>query len=404
MVQQATGGIGDRVASLRVLAGLTQQQLAAGAGAGVDAELLRAVEGSRLPAGAAFTAAVARALDVEVTTLTRQPYEDLVGDPRTRGAGIPALRQVLSEQDHPAPVETLLSREELRARLDAAARLRYQARNVELCQQLPDVLRSLFVHQVQLPRGQRAREQLAELLDDAYALAQVVTYAFGYLDLTGMLGDRRHATAAAGGDPLRVAAADVARTDLALGRGDYDACDRRLARALDSLADQAGDTARAVVGQLQLRWAVVAARAARPDDAEAHLAEARDIVASGVPAHPYPDIDCSQVNADVHAVAIPVELADSATAVARADSAHLPADDDTERYRVGRCWIDIARAWLLHGDYTTALGALHTARDIAPEQTRYHPWVRETLHIIVEAERRATDSLTGFARWADIPI
>ncbi len=402
MVQEATGGIGDRVASLRGLTGMTQQQLAAGAD--VDADLLRAVEDSRLPAGAAFTAAVARALDVEVTTLTRQPYEDLVGDPRTHGAGIPALRQVLSEHDHPAPVETLLEIEELRARVDTAARLRYLARHTQLCHELPELLRSLYVHQAQHPRGRQAGELLAALLDDAYALAQVVTYAFGYLDLTGLIGDRRAVTAAAGGDPLRLAAADIARTDLALGRGDYDACDRRLTRTLDSIADQPGDTARAVVGQLHLRSAVVAARAARAGDADAHLAEARDIIASGVPAHPYPDINCSQVNADVHAVVIPVELGDGATALARAQSAHLPTDDDTERYRVGRCWIDIARAWLLHGDHTNALAALTQARHLTPEQTRYHPWARETLHILTQADRRSTDSLTGFAHWARIPI
>ncbi|MGH3977612.1 MAG: hypothetical protein ACRDRZ_01205, partial [Pseudonocardiaceae bacterium] len=376
MAQEATGGIGDRVASLRGLAGMTEQQLAASAG--VEVGLLRAVEHSQAPAGAALTAAVARALEVEVTALTRQPYEDLVGDPRTRGAGVPALRQALSEHDHPGPVDELLSVEELRARLDAAARLRYLARTTELCHRLPELLRSLYVHGERPPRGQRAGEVLAALLDDAYCLAQVVTYAFGYVDLTGMLGDRRGVTTAASGDPLRLAAADFARTDLELHRGDYDGCDQRLTRALDSLADQPGDTARAVAGQLHLRAAVVAARAGRPGDADAHLAEARDIIASGVPAHPYLDINCSQVNADVHAVAIPVELGDAATAVARAQAVRLPEDDDTECYRVGRCWIDIARAWLLHGDHAKALDALNKARDISPEQTRYHPWVRET--------------------------
>jgi len=67
--------------------------------------------------------------------------------------------------------------------------------------------------------------------------------------------------------------------------------------------------------------------------------------------------------------------------------------------RVGRYWIDVARAWLLHGDYTRALDALNNARHLTPEQTRYHPWVRETVHIITQAEHRDTDSLTDFARW-----
>ena len=51
-----------------------------------------------------------------------------------------------------------------------------------------------------------------------------------------------------------------------------------------------------------------------------------------------------------------------------------------------------------------ALDSLNKARHLSPEQTRYHPWVRETVHIITDAERRATDLLTGIARWAHITI
>ncbi|WP_238845293.1 hypothetical protein [Nocardia terpenica] len=46
-----------------------------------------------------------------------------------------------------------------------------------------------------------------------------------------------------------------------------------------------------------------------------------------------------------------------------------------------------------------ALGALNKARIIAPQQTRLHPSVRETVHGIAAIQRRQSDSLLGFASW-----
>ncbi|MGH4019363.1 MAG: nucleoside-diphosphate kinase [Pseudonocardiaceae bacterium] len=51
-------------------------------------------------------------MGLDVTTLTRHPYDELVCDLRSEAAGIPAQRQVLSEHDRPVPVERLLSIEE----------------------------------------------------------------------------------------------------------------------------------------------------------------------------------------------------------------------------------------------------------------------------------------------------
>ncbi len=399
-MDEQTEHIGYRVASLRKLAGMTQAKLAGVAHASVS--LVRAVEQGRVPASAAFTAACARALGLDVATLTRQPYEDLVCDPRSEAAGIAALRQVLSEHDHPAPVERLLSIEELRARLDAATRLHFRARYGELCRRLPEVLRCLYAHQAQPPRGQRAGELVAELLDDAYALAAAAAQRFGYLDLAERVDDRRPRIAAATGDPLRVAGANFVRTWLPLHRGDHDGATRLLERAQRAIAERSDPTALAVRGQLHLQSATVAARAARAGDADAHLAEARDIIASGVPPRPYLDIDSSAFNADAISVVIPVELRDGTTAVARADSVHLA--DGYEPRRVGDHWVNVARAWVLHGDRAKALDALTKARHISPQQTRYHPSVRETVHTIAEQDRRVTDSLAGFARWAGITI
>ena len=101
-------------------------------------------------------------------------------------------------------------------------------------------------------------------------------------------------------------------------------------------------------------------------------------------------------------MAVPIELSDGTSAVGRAEQVVLPAD--AQPSRAGNHWVNVARAWTLHGDRGNALGALHAARKIAPQQTRYHPSVHETVHLLAEHDRRATDTLAGFARWLGVPL
>lgn len=72
--------------------------------------------------------------------------------------------------------------------------------------------------------------------------------------------------------------------------------------------------------------------------------------------------------------------------------------------RVNHHWIDVVQAWTLHGDPAKALDSLKRARQISTPQTHYHPTVHETLHILAETDRRANDTLAGFARWAGFTL
>ncbi len=105
-------------------------------------------------------------------------------------------------------------------------------------------------------------------------------------------------------------------------------------------------------------------------------------------------------NVDSHRVAIPVELADGTTAINRATSIRLPSD--TAPSRAGHYWIDLSCGWLLHGNRARALESLHTARRIAPQLTRYHPQVHETVHALAARDIRSTGSLAHFAAWCGI--
>ena len=72
------------------------------------------------------------------------------------------------------------------------------------------------------------------------------------------------------------------------------------------------------------------------------------------------------------------------------------------RERIGHHWIDLARGYQLHGDRERSLAALQLARQTSPQQTRYHPQVHETVITLAENDKRRSDTLAGFARWAGI--
>ncbi|WP_028477035.1 hypothetical protein [Nocardia sp. CNY236] len=156
----------------------------------------------------------------------------------------------------------------------------------------------------------------------------------------------------------------------------------------------------AVQGALHLRAAILAARTCDADLADAHLAEAAASTAPGQERANCYGTKFSSANVDIHRVAVPVELADGTTAVTRAAEIRLP--NGTAPSRAGHYWIDLSRAWLLHGDRRHALDALHTARRIAPQLTRYHPQVHETVRALAANDARSAHSLANFAAWCGV--
>jgi hypothetical protein len=70
--------------------------------------------------------------------------------------------------------------------------------------------------------------------------------------------------------------------------------------------------------------------------------------------------------------------------------------------RAGHFYIDVARAFLYHGDSRRALGALIRARRVAPQQARVHPMVRDAVRAIAHAEPRPSEELRSFAAWLGV--
>lgn len=400
-MDEVATGVGERVAKLRKLLGLKQHQLATMSHQSLS--LVKKVESGHAPASASFTAACARALGVDVAVLTGQPYEDFTTDPSSDRAAIPELRRALDSYDHPQIDGEVWDATKLRRLVNEGEALRRKSKYSDLAERLPLLLHHLYANEAEASAGTQL-ETANALLDDAYSLVKAVTYRFGYLDLSALASDRLVRSAKLAGDPLRVPVAEFRRSSLQLHRGDYELGIRNVDKALSLAGEQRTPEGLAVVVQLHLRQAVFYARAGKAVEADAHITEARSLVmgAPNIPISPYFDVRANLANVEFHSVAVPVEMSDGTTAIARAEAMHV--DDREESTRVGHHHIDVARAWMLHGNRDRALRSLQTARKVSPQQTRYHPSVRETLHAIAAADRRTSDSLSGFARWAGINL
>ncbi|MGH3980761.1 MAG: helix-turn-helix domain-containing protein [Pseudonocardiaceae bacterium] len=387
-------GVGARVRAMRKLQpNLTQQQLADKAH--VSLSLVKAVEQGRAPATAAFVAAVAPALGVTVYDLYNQP------SPRygAERAGIAELETAvmagpaLADDGPPAALAELGQRES--QVFELVRRCRYDASS----RQLPVLLADLHTAAAAAPPG-AALERAHWLLAEAYNNAMFCLYRLGST-LAGQAAERSAAAARQGGDPLLAARSDGLVWLPLMHRGAYPEATRVVARAQDSIADQpAGPETFTIRGILHLNSAIVAARQGSAGNADAHLTEAADLASHLPPVSDLYGTAFCAANVHIHSVAAAVEMADGTTAVGRDAATTLPPD--TPRRRLGHHHVDLARAWLLHGDRDRALAELYRARELTPQLVRYHPQVHETLATLAETDRRRSDSLAGFARWAGV--
>jgi transcriptional regulator with XRE-family HTH domain len=391
--------IGSRVASARKFRGFTQRRLADLAH--VSYSLLTKVESGHVPATPAFIAAVARALRVDIVELTGQPYRGHNARDDQVHATIPEIRRVLLAHDVPTGEDPELpSLEELAKRVKLASDLRQAARYAELGEMVPELITHLAhaAHRLDDEEKNRAYGLLAE----AYGAADAVVYKLGYTDLSSLAVDRVCWASLRSGDQLLVAASHWLRSSSFLSGGAYAEANALLTWAredLEPLLSRADERTWSVYGSLHLKQSIVAARSNEADTAWAHVAEAkRAAMASGD--NNYYQLAFGPTNVRIHEVAVAVELGDVAEAIRLADGFELPADMPAERS--SHHYIDLARAFLWHGDRTQALECLQRARKLAPQQTRYHPMVRDTLQSLARAERRSTRTLRGFAAWVGL--
>ena len=398
MSDQHPARMGLRIAELRKIHGVTQQALAMRAA--VSYSLLRKVERGERPASPSFIAAIARALSVSVLDITEQPYGARDAHPTSEQAGVPALRQALAEGDDPELDTSLRSMDDLRAAMAKIHELDRKGKYADEVRGLPDLLRHLHAS-----RARSAPSTLVPALTKcssaAYSYATIALYRLGHLDLTHLADERARAAAAHGDDPLRAAVAEWNHSLILMFDGAYPAALRSIEQGRGDSGSRAAEPGGACgAGRAAPSCRIIAARATHSDLAAEHLVAARSLAVDGQDQTNFYNTKFGLPNVTIHEVSVPVELADGTTAVTRAAKVTLPAH--TAPSRVGHYWIDIARAWLLHGNRARALDSLQQARRITPQLTRYHPQVHETVHILATRDARSTASLRHFAAWCGI--
>jgi transcriptional regulator with XRE-family HTH domain len=392
----APEGIGRRIARARKLRSLTQRQLADRVPC--SKSLIAQVESGHKPASQALVAGVARVLRVSVGKLTGQPYDSEPGRQGRIHATIPEIRRALLSWD--LPEEDIRPRPlpELQADVAKASELGRAARYGQLGELFPGLLEELTT--AAHAADDRDKPQLYALLSETYTGATAIAYTLGYFDLRSLTMERVDWAARASQDPLRIARTQWQRSTLFLAGADYDKGAKLLSRVRYDIGE---DIARmdeptlSVYGAAHLRSAVFAARMPEAATAWEHINQAREAARLlGSDANHY-GLEFGPSNVSIHEVTVAVEMYQGTEAVRRASRIRLPAT--VPPVRRGHYYIDLARGFLYHGDRAKSLEALVNARRIAPQQTRNHPMVHETVRMLAELERRRSESLSGFASW-----
>lgn len=396
--------IGSRIAALRKTRGMTGRQLAERAH--VSYSLLTKVESGAAPASPALIGAVARALRVDVPRITGQPYQE------TRGQGARLLETVepirRSVDTYDLPDESINPRPYAALKADVArlSALGQSAKYVQIGTDVPGLLDELTAA-VHIASGADQRRLFA-LLAEAYSGASVIANLLGFLDLRSQIVERIGWASERSDDPLRMQRVRWQRSATLMSVSAYGPA----LRLMDQVREDLGDDIQAmdgpmlsVYGSAHLRSAILSARATRTDspgyaqDAWAHLDAARAVAdRMGRDRNDY-GLAFGPSNVAQHEVAVAVELEDGAEAVRRSRIVRL--GPRVPSVRRGHHYIDLARGYVMAGDPAGALRSLQQARRIAPQQTRHHPMVRETVLTIASA-RRGREELSQFALWLGI--
>ncbi|WP_411137247.1 helix-turn-helix domain-containing protein [Streptomyces sp. C10] len=382
---------GARIAHTRKVRRLTQRELADLAH--VSYSTLTKVEQGVLPASPSVLGALARSLSVPVTELTGQPYLEELRQDQLDGL-INPIREALNIYDlGPDPDVSPRTVAELAAHADRLCAM-VRATNIkQVAAELPGL-----IHEATTTTHLNPTDGNWRLLASTYRTAYDVTAKLGFSDLGMVALDRMGWSAERASDAVLGGVRQYMRGVAYLRAGDYRTGKRLVRLGLTDLEQAApGRVLDAVTGQLHLGAAVLAGRDKDRDTAEGHLGEAQRIAERTGPAEKVHWLSFGPTNVGVHRVSVLAELDLYPEAVQSAQEVTIP--DGWPPSRLAHHHAEVARALMWAGRTDAAFKSLLKARKVAPQQTRYHPTVRETYAGLDSARRRMPDTFSNYGSW-----
>ncbi|MEV0603398.1 helix-turn-helix transcriptional regulator [Streptomyces sp. NPDC050315] len=382
---------GARIRRARRRAHLTQRGLADRIP--YSYSLLNQVECGARQASEGFLNEVARALDIDVTVLTRQQTMD---DDRLNALVRP-IRAALDLYDlEPSGTVTRTSRK-LGMAADEVCR---QVRATHL-RKAATVLPGIITDLTRLA-GRTPTTETWQALASSYRTAADITLKLGFPDLSSVALDRMGWAAGRASDPCLAAIRQYKRALVYKAGGSEAALGQRLIASGHMLLDgQTSREALVVRGQLHLGMSAVAARAEDADAVTTHITAARDLAGRvGGEAGEVHWLSFGYRNIALHEMGASLAMRQYDQALKQARKMKLPPTTLTSR--CARFLVDRAVVEMETGHTEAALKHLVEARRAAPEQTRYHPGTRAAVRGLVHMARRTPDTLNHMAAWVGV--
>ncbi|MGW2259720.1 helix-turn-helix domain-containing protein [Streptomyces sp. NPDC001780] len=385
---------GARIKRLRLERHLTQRALSDLST--VSYSTLTKTEQGVLPASPHVIASLARALRVEVATITGQPYvTELRAD--ELDVLIRPIREALDVYDlGPDPDITPRAHQLL---AEDAEELLVIVRAGEIKRAASQV--AGLIQEATTAAHAAGTTEGWLVLASAYRTAYDVASKLGYGDLAAIALARMDWAAQRGSDAVVGGMYRYMRALTYLRDGQYRTGERLVTLGLDVLAQAEPSRDRDVVtGQLHLGAAVMAGRAQDAARAEGHLTEADRLAGRTGEAVDVHWLAFGPTNVRVHRVSVLAELDEYDTAAREGQGVTFAKDWPASRRSHHHA--ELARAQMWTGDLGESFRNLVAARKAAPQQARYHPTVRETYAGLEAAKRQLPDSFLSFGSWLHI--
>ncbi|URN17605.1 MULTISPECIES: helix-turn-helix domain-containing protein [Streptomyces] len=385
---ESTPAAGENIAVLRKARGVGQAELAREMK--ITVSYLSKIETGIRPATPPVVAAAARALRVTTARINGQPFTD----PSKQADLLNDLRGAVRR--HTLPREDTPPRDELAKGLASAAKLRAETKYLELLRELPKLLGQATATALDAGGDTVAWGQISDLYGCAYAVA----HRLAQPDLADMIVARQQWAAQRTWNPAAEAAAAWNESGTYQSAGAYHDGLAIVERAISQFeaARPSGPESVVVLGSLHLRGVVLASRHEDENATEAHLRHAKRLAARLPQDHLVHNLTFGEGNTALYELAARIELGqpDKAVEMATPMVGHPPAG--LKPNRVGRFYIDLARARLAVKDLHGAEDALKRTFRVAPQMAEIHPMSREVLRVLFVMHQRSRPDLLAMAK------